>query len=170
MTMLKILIETADGIRNELAVLLGSRLIESKSYLATRTFCFALCDESSTEPITIGVECPWRMRRLAVIVTGSEDYSEDSDAGESSYDRQTERLVGLLGEWRDESVFNCGSGFVVEGVDADDVGGFKILMTGGHLLEVFPTTSAEMEWIISSSGNRSLVLMNGVLNLSMSSS
>ncbi len=166
--------DMAQEIRDTFSELIGQRLVRSRNFLATRHFCFGQSAADPAESLyTLGVECPWRIRRDHTIVAGSEDYCEMAetktgeswDAGDSGGRLQNQQLAELLGELKEDgSIINTGAQLAVELVDADECGGFRIGLTEACALEAFPASAGQMEWIIMLPGNRALTLMNGVLS------
>jgi len=163
----------AQEIRDTLSGLIGQRLVRSRNFLATRHFYFG---QSAADPAgslyTLGVECPWRIRRDRRIVAGSEDYgpmvetdTDDSGQPGDPAGLQNQQLAELLGGLKEDgSKVNTGSQLAVELVDADECGGFRIGLTEYCVLEVFPASAGQMEWIIMLPGTGALTLMNGVLS------
>jgi hypothetical protein len=161
--------------REVLNTIVGERLLGTRTFCATRHFYFGKV-ASQMEPagsaFTIGLECPWRIRTPGGIIVGSEDYYERADgnddpaweAGSPAGHLQDQLLAKLLGTLRDGDVINTGPGFLVESVDVDDYGGFRIMMTDNVALEAMPTSTHIMEWIFISPGRGSLVLLNGTLH------
>jgi hypothetical protein len=89
------------------------------------------------------IQCTWRIVGPDGIVVGSIDYgyepdSEEIDAG-SSLGRRPDYT------WRDQlmdRLFANGP-LLVDGVEADEVGGFELSLEQGYRLEVFPDSSPE---------------------------
>src|SRR5580658_7001140 len=100
-------ISEPDAIQAPLSLLVGQRLLGTRNFCATRQFYFG--QENLDQPhYTLGVECPWRIRRRDTIVVGSEDYYEtdDDNPGESceasAPNPQNRKLAELLGDLRGE--------------------------------------------------------------------
>src|ERR1700690_115183 len=163
----------ANANSESLSLLVGRRLVRSRNFLATRHFYFGRNSlEDAAGLYTLGVECPWRIRKDDMIVVGSEDYYERAEdnldetwqAGTSTGHLQNQKLAELLGEVRGDCVINTGTGMVVQSVQEEPCKGLRIGLTEGYTLEVFPASRSQMEWIFMIPGQRSLVLMNGVVN------
>jgi hypothetical protein len=162
----------AEEIRHGLAALVGQRLLRSRNLFATRMFLFGQSSlQVDSALYTLGLECPWRVEKHDVILAGAEDYYEKAEAntdesweaGMPSGHLQDQGLVELLGELREGYIINTGAGLVVESVEGDRFGGFRIGMSESCVLEVFPASRNQMEWIFSPPIGGSLILMNGAL-------
>jgi len=160
--------------RDNLSRLIGQTLLRSKNFCATRHFYFGDSSSKANAPelcYTLGIECPWRIQTDDLIVVGSEDYYEQAEGntdqswepGMPSGHLQDQKLTELLGELKDGDIVNTRSGFVVESVQADRYGGFRLGLTGGYALEVFPSSRKRMEWIFTLPRGGSLMLINGAL-------
>jgi hypothetical protein len=167
--------DKAETIHESFSVLVGLKLVRSQSFFATRHFYFGQDVDPSAALYTLGVECSWRIRRGDTIIVGSEDYSErgDDNTDESwNVDMpighlQDEQLVDLMGgELKAGSVINTGADLIVEFVEADKQGGFRLGLSEAYVLEVFPASVRQMEWVLSPPDGGGLILMNGVLNRS----
>ena len=120
---------------------------------------------------TLGVECAWRIRTDNEIIVGSDDYYErDPNTAEESCEpntptghSQNQKLSELFGEIRGDRVINTGSEMLVASVREEPCNGIRIDLTGSHVLEVFPASAGEMEWIFMMPDS-SLVLIDGVVN------
>jgi hypothetical protein len=166
---------TAEEARVTLRGIVGLRLLGSRNFCATRHFYFG-GETSPTDPdsphFTLGLDCPWRIRRAGLIVVGSDDYYEKADGnadpswepGMPSGHLQNQKLVELLGELKEARVITTHPGFVVKAVDLDECGGMRIGLEPDCILEVFPNSVKSMQWIFKSPDRPSLVLMNGVVN------
>ena len=142
-------------------------MVRSRNFYATRHFYFG-----ETTPYTLGLECPWRIRKDTRIVVGSEDYSEPAEGnsdpawepGMPEGHLQDQKLAELFGELKAGAVLNAGAEFVVETAEVDGCGGIRVGLGRDYVHEAFPTSSKSMEWIFRSPDRPSLVLMNGVVN------
>lgn len=164
--------DKAEQISHGLAALLGLRMLRCRNVYATRIFFFGQSNEQVDSALyTLGLECPWRVEKHDMIMAGSEDYNEKAqdntdeswEAGMPSGHLQDQGLLEVLGESKDGYIVNTGTGLVVESVEGDRFGGIRIVMSGSCLLEVFPASRDQMEWIFSPPTGGSLILMNGVL-------
>ena len=165
--------DMANEIYESLSALVGQRLVQSRSFLATRHFYFGRANrEDEARFYTLGVECPWRIRRNNTVVVGSADYYEKADnntdeswqAGSPLGHLQNQRLGELLGTLEGDRVINTGAALTVEFVTAHACGGLGIGLTESCVLELFPASSREMEWIFMVPGEGSVVFMNGMPN------
>ena len=94
---------------------------------------------------SLHIQCPWRIVGPEGIIVGSEDrnYPEDEESDWSEFDpdgptRSEARISGWL-EQHEESPL------VVDSVEANHVGGFKLFLSKGFVLEVFPAHSLRGE-------------------------
>jgi len=165
--------ETKDT-QDNLGKLLGQKLLRSRNFCATRHFYFGEpgSEVDADEPhYTLGLECPWRIQTDDLIVVGSEDYYERAEnntdqswePGMPSGHLQDQKLAELLGELRDGDAVNTRSKFIVESVEVDRYGGFRLGLTGGYIMQVFPSSKKRMEWIFTLPSGGSVMLMNGTL-------
>ena len=155
--------------------IVGLRLYGSRNFCATRQFYFG----SATSHVgqdgphyTLGVECPWRIRKAGLIIVGLDDYRERAEGNDDpdwelnmpGGDLQHQKLAELLGESREEGIATTHPGFSVKGVKLDECGDIQIEFESNCILEVFSDGSKSMQWIFKSPDQPSIVLMNGVLN------
>ena len=155
--------------------IVGLRLYGSRNFCATRQFYFG----SATSQVgqdgphyTLGVECPWRIRKAALIIVGLDDYRERAEGNDDSDwepnmpggDLQHQKLAELLGENRKEGIATTHPGFTVNGVKIDECGDIQIEFESNCILEVFSDGSKSMQWIFRSPDQPSFVLMNGLVN------
>ena len=158
-----------------LNLIVGLRLYGSRNFCATRQFYFG----SATSHVgqdgphyTLGVECPWRIRKAGLIIVGLDDYRERAEGNDDpdwelnmpGGDLQHQKLAELLGESREEGIATTHPGFSVKGVKLDECGDIQIEFESNCILEVFSDGSKSMQWIFKSPDQPSIVLMNGVLN------
>jgi hypothetical protein len=96
-----------------------------------------------TSEFALHVQCPWRIGKHARIEVGSEDLFLPSDMAEDdasfdptgSAETLRDRLVDELLRSIPESSRR------VTRIEADEVGGLRVHMAGGHRLELFPADS-----------------------------
>ena len=94
------------------------------------------------------IQCSWRIAKGYKIVVGSRDFysprtglkSENEHfewdiQGNNRFDERIESFIKDINEHT-----------IVERVDSDEVGGLKIFLSQGYLLEVFPDTSEDDEY------------------------
>ena len=167
--------ETKFTIEDSLKELIGLQLFKSWNIFGTRMFYFAA---PNSKPLDDGdyrltLECPWRIEAGNRILVGWEDYGtradDNSDPNWNRVEdqwghRQDERLEAIFGETKNGVIHNKGDALVVEHATADGLGGFQLHLSGGYLLAVFPTSEADMEWLLSGRNGRHLSLMNGKLS------
>lgn len=163
-------------IERDLGELIGLQMFKSWNVFATRMFYFAnagLLDRKQDGDYRLTIECPWRFEWKDRIFVGSEDYAIRAEAnrdpnwdptGDQWGHLQDEKLSEIFGEERDGSIYNTGSHLLVESVTADDLGGFRLTLSGGCALCVFPASGHQMEWLLSKRQGSNLALNNGVIS------
>ena len=88
------------------------------------------------------VQAPWRIVGPKGVVVGSEDahFPPSDREGEERFNPNKERSLceervqAWLDKHRRKSLF-------IQSVEADDLGGFRLVLTGGYTLEVMPASS-----------------------------
>lgn len=167
--------EKAFRIQQEFQVLIGLKIGKCSNIFATRLFHFCAVG-SQAEPLNelyvLAVECPWRIEKANQILVGSEDYSvkaTDNDdptwePGTQVGHLQDQKLRELLGEFKNGEISNARNEFIVESIEGDALGGFRLGLSGAFVLSVFPSSGKEMEWMLRRPPRSYLALMNGVLN------
>src|SRR5208283_181428 len=155
--------------------IIGLTLLGSRNFCATRHFYFGRAT-SQTDPArphyTLGLECPWRIRKSWLIVVGSDDYYEKAEGnadpswepGMPGGHLQDQRLAELLGELREGDITTVHPGFVVTAAQLDECGGIRVDLESNYVLEVFPDSGKRMQWILRLPDHSAFVLMNGVVN------
>lgn len=123
--------------------------------LATTIFVFGSNDSSDGAELMLGIECPWRIRSGSTIVLGSDDQPGEADLRAA--------LLGGAHDHGQSSAMPAGN-LVVQSVVVDPVGGLTITLSQGQLLELFPASREQMEWILEG-GEQSIVFMNGLMTL-----
>lgn len=96
----------------------------------------------------IDIQCSWRITKDNKILVGSRDFysprsgwnveNDDFDwdvQGNNRFDEQIESFIE-----------NAKEHVAVERIEPDEVGGLKIFLSQGYLLEVFPDTSEDDEY------------------------
>ena len=166
----------AEDIRSTLRGIVGLRLVGSRNFCATRHFYFgnAAPRAGVDHSHYLGVECPWRIRRLGLIVVGSDDYYAKAEANDDpSWEPgmpgghlQDERLAESLGEFKEGEIITTHPGLTVKDVELDGCGDIRIELEANWVLEVFPDGAKRMQWIFTSPDRPSLILMDGVVNKS----
>ncbi len=168
--------ETSARIETLFKELTCLQLFKSWNLFATRMFYFAapgFQNQDDDGDCRLTLECPWRIEYQDLVLVGSEDYgirSEDnSDPAWNPTDMQwghlqDQRLVELLGTERSGAIFNTGSNLIVESVAADNLGGFRLHLSGGYTLSVFPAGSVDLQWLLSRKAGGNLALKGGDLS------
>jgi hypothetical protein len=143
-----------DQIIEALSVLIGLPLWEAVRAMNMEMFSFGERRKRLNrkgEEIEIGeyalhVQCPWRIIGLNRIVVGYEDrnYPEDEDSDWQAFNPDgPTRCEARVAAWLREY---SGSPLIVERVEADAVGGFKLFLHHGFILEAFPADSLQGEY------------------------
>jgi hypothetical protein len=164
----------AAAVRKALSSLIGLKLLGSTNVFATRTFTFGFVNHPQPQDTAFAliIECPWRIESGDQILTGSDDFGTPAagnldrnwDPNSQTGSIQEQRLVEWLGaELHDGTIIACSTGPVVEAVEADNFGGFRIILSDACCLAVFPASSGEMEWMLRKSGHGYVSLMKGQL-------
>lgn len=94
------------------------------------------------------IQCSWRIAKGYKIVVGSRDFYSPRTGlenenehfewdiqGNNRFDERIESFIKDINEYT-----------IVERVESDEVGGLKIFLSQGYLLEVFPDTSEDDEY------------------------
>jgi hypothetical protein len=158
--------------------LVGLQLFKSWNVFATRLFYFAFpgsVTRGDDGEFVLSLECPWRIEKLDQILVGSEDYgtrarSNSDEAWKPDMQwghPQDEKLKELLGKEEKGEILSTRSDLIVESVEVDAVGAFRLQLSGGYNLATFPSTGDEMEWLLKQRNGRYLILMNGNLHGSL---
>ena len=143
-------------IANALAVLKGQALCETYRAADMRTFGFGALRQvaNGLQPTyTLHIQCAWRLRTEASIVTGSDDFYVPSDKEDRSWRPGTKALSlqdvkcallvygegGKLGQATIEAP-------TVARVDNDGFGDVTIVFSNGAILEIFPIGSTGEYW------------------------
>ena len=94
------------------------------------------------------IQCSWRIAKGYKIVVGSRDFYSPRTGLENENEhfewdiqgnnRFDERIESLIKDINEQ--------MIVERVESDEVGGLKIFLSQGYLLEVFPNTSEDDEY------------------------
>lgn len=144
----------ANKVKVALEMVLGLPLSDAKSAAGMPMFAFG-------DLVTVGVGkqigshalhvmCPWRLLNESKIIVGDTDSSIDLDTELPGTYRRT------LFHQRIESFFASTNRnqLIVSRFALDVAGGFKMILSGGIVLEVVPMTSAETEiWRIFGTGD-----------------
>ncbi|MHA7098568.1 hypothetical protein [Priestia aryabhattai] len=96
----------------------------------------------------LDIQCSWRITKDNKILVGSRDFysprtgwneeNDDFDWDVQGNNRFDERI--------DSFIENAKEHVTVERVEPDEIGGLKIFLSQGYLLEVFPDTSEDDEY------------------------
>jgi hypothetical protein len=159
-------------IQSRFAGLVGLQLFKAWNVFATRMFYFATRSaeaRGNDGEYVLTLECPWRIEEADHILVGSEDYGvraggNTDEAWEPDMQwgqLQDQKLRELLGKEEDGAIVSTRSDLIVESVEPDSGGGFRLHLSGAYTLAVFPTTDSDMEWLLRQRGGGYLILMNG---------
>ena len=154
--------DVKEQVNRALRQLMGLKLSRMALAADMRTIQFGV-----TRPVSRGivgeyalhVQCPWRIEREcdAQIITGSGDLYEPYDENdernespnlESGTNLQERVLRGLLQGYdeRTRQIVNSTNLFVVNAVEADSFGGFRLELSGDFQFRVFPNASRGEAW------------------------
>jgi hypothetical protein len=147
-------------ITRSLSKLVGRPIAFARDAANMKNFGFGMIRPSPSGKGTIGeyalhLQCPWRIVGGEGTVTGFADYYEPADVnGEvdlkdgQAGNLQRKRLGDLLRSYdaNTRSWLNGTDQLVVEGVIADDFGGFELKLSGNFCLQVFPDGSRGEDW------------------------
>ncbi len=112
----------------------------------------------SAGEFALHVQCPWRIEGPDGIVTGGSDLWEPANPNddidwdtwnyEDDGNLQDLRIGMLLGDYDPlTGSFTNDTGFLlVENVEADELGGATIVLSGGYRLVLFPSGSTGEDW------------------------
>jgi hypothetical protein len=166
-------------VKKALSALIGLRVFKAWNVYATRFFYFAQPDfqnYAEDGDFWLELECPWRIEHSGEVIVGSDDYGERADNNiDPSWDpkemqsghRQDQKLRELMGQESNGALLNKTTTMIVERVEADDVGGFQLSLSEGHILSVFPATAIGMQWLLSRRAGGNLSLMDSRLSGSL---
>ena len=144
-----------DRIAEALSPLVGLPLWGAMRALNMEMFKFGdrrRCLNRKGEEIEVGdldlhIACPWRIVGPEGVVVGSRDRhypaDEDSDWQEFDDEKDLARLEARLSAWLDD---HRDAPPRVQRVEADAVGGFRIFLAEGFVLEAFPAGSLRGEY------------------------
>ena len=144
-----------DAIRSQIGKLIGLNLRYAGR--ASNLFWLGLGEMISvtrrgkTEELAeyaLNIQCSWRITKDNKILVGSRDFysprtgwneeNDDFDWDVQGNNRFDERIESFIE--------NAKEHVTVERVEPDEVGGLKIFLSQGYLLEVFPDTSEDDEY------------------------
>ncbi|MCP4591296.1 MAG: hypothetical protein GY842_11150 [bacterium] len=146
-----------------LAPLIGRKLSIARRAADMRGFHFGRVTvyedgSGSGGEFALHVQCPWRIEGPDSIVTGEADLWEPANPDENidwdtwnyedNENLQDLRIRTLLGDSDPTtgSPFNNSDLLIVERVEADDLGGTTIVLSGGYRLVLFPSGSTGEDW------------------------
>lgn len=164
--------ERAANMERALNEIKGLQLIKSWNVFATRMFYFAAPGTENREgdgDYRLTLECPWRIERPDGSLIGSEDYgipADDNadpnwDPNSQKGSLQDQQLAKLLGKTKTGEIINTRPDLIVQSIEIDSLGGFRLSLSGGYALALFPATDAEMQWSLSRTAGGYSTLMNG---------
>ncbi len=148
-------------ILKNLTPLIGLRLSAARRAATMRVFHFGEIlevDDGSVGEFALRIQCSWRLEYLQKIVTGSSDLWRPSkrkkgfDWDTWDYHKdgnvQDERLLKTLAGYdlKTESSINQTENLIVEKIEADDIGGAIISLSGDFKLVLFPNGTSREHW------------------------
>jgi hypothetical protein len=159
----------SSSIERAFTALAGYQLFKSWNVFATRFFYFSREAPCKTDKgdYRLTIESPWRIEHSNSLFVGSADYGVRANSNSDPTWNPTETQVGhlqdeqlakMFGEERNGSIYNTGQHLRVIGVKADNLGGFRMSLSGDFTLEVFPTSSRELDWLLSRTGGGNVAL------------
>jgi hypothetical protein len=142
-----------DRINRALSPLIGLRLWGAARCLNLEMFAFGerttrlnrTGEEVEVGEFALHVQCPWRIVGPTGLVVGSEDrkYPDDENADWEEFDANgPSRCEARMNEWLEEY---AEAPLKVKRVESDHIGGFRLLLEHGFVLEVFPANSLRGE-------------------------
>jgi hypothetical protein len=154
------MLDTKAQIIRSLSRLIALPLAIARDAANMKNFQFGVVTPHPSGKGTIGqyalhIQCPWRLLGSEGILTGSVDYYEPAEADNEVdlNDRQAgnlqrKRLGDLLKKYdpNTRSWINDTGHLVVEGVSADDFGGFELTLSGDFRLQILPCGSRGEDW------------------------
>jgi hypothetical protein len=117
---------------------------------------------------SLHIQCPWRLENTDRIITGRGDLYFSAQTGEYFDDLEDndtyfefgknlqDKIIGELLQGFDpitHSYLNTTKSLVVEKVDADNVGGATIFLSGGYRILLFPSSSKGEDWRLFQGGS-----------------
>lgn len=167
-------------VQSHLAPLVGRKLSIARRAADMRGFHFGRVTVDETGDGSYGefalhIQCPWRLEGPDGIVTGRSDLWQPAEPGkdidwdtwdyEKNENLQDRRIQALLGghDPRTQSSVNDTEYLVVEKIEADDLGGAKLFLSGGYRIVIFPSGSAGEDWRLlqPASAHRHFVVSGG---------
>ncbi|WP_421381728.1 hypothetical protein ACOJQI_20880 [Bacillus salacetis] len=155
-----------EAIRNEAGKLSGLKL--SCAGRASNLFWIGFGDllpvtkrgeTSESAENTLHIQCSWRMTKGNKIIVASQDfYSPNSDWDENEEGFNWEDQGSNRFDERIKSFMEDESDLIVDGIDSDNIGGLKVLLSKKYALEIFPDSSEDDDYsefwrLISQNGN-----------------
>jgi hypothetical protein len=141
---------------DHLSQLVGMKL--SMAYYAgnVRLFHFGVACGGECGRYAIHLQCPWRIETAVAVLTGLNDWYVPALSDEQADDwdpakggsLQEAVLRELMGDTvsSSRSIINRTDSLVVVGVDTDAFGGFRLNLSDGMRLSVFPCSSKGEQW------------------------
>lgn len=142
-------------IESELRIIVGQPLTFTRRIVDFQAFEFGPqlpTISRNGQPMTkadyvLHVQCPWRIIRNGAVFVGSEDsyarVPEDTDLSELDIDQhEASRRDFFMSQMRLDLVKNER---YVEGVTADELGGIKITLSNGDILDLFPCNTDDQD-------------------------
>lgn len=152
----------AERICSELKPLIGLKLSISHRAADMRVFGFGALRpyrKGTAGKFALHIQCPWRLEGPEGIITGRSDLYVPAEEPDESFDwdswdyerdgnRQDMRVADLLrgSDLHSRSPVDVTESLIVEAIDADELCGVAISISGGYRLVVFPDSAKGEHW------------------------
>ncbi len=172
---------TKDRVLQALMPLKALQLTIARRAADMRVFHFGrvtTSENGSVGEYALHIQCPWRIEGPGGILTGRSDLWEPSEAGavvdwdnwdyEADGNLQDHKIATLFAGYdsRTRSWVNTSGLLVVQGIEADELGGATISLSGGFSLVIFPSGSAGEDWrLFRPSAEEHFVVSGGSVEL-----
>jgi len=128
-------------IQQSLQQLIGYKFTRTRRTGAIECLHFSI--EKQTGEFGIHLQCPWRITKDNAILVGYNDLTEQPDeTAEFDDNFDWDEQMGNLRDVKMANFLNSGK-YIVELVEADNLGGFKLAFNDNIELTVFPTMSSK---------------------------
>lgn len=99
-----------------------------------------------TSEYALNIQCSWRITWCNKIVVASRDfYSPNSEWEDNNEDFDWDIQGNNRFDERIKTFLEVKGSIIVEQIESDSVGGLKVILSEGYMLEVFPDSSEENE-------------------------
>lgn len=167
--------DVGTAVGNALAELVGLQILATNDVCGVRCFHFGewhVHEDGERASFGLQIHCAWRIEDNDRIVTGSGDCFSRTDGnedpswepGDPGGHLLEERLRGLFGSYEpgNDLCENQTASLRVLSIDAERFGGFRMQLSGGYTLVVFPRGSKVEEWaLIRAAGEAQFVIEGG---------